>query len=90
MRTSATTTHRTAALSCGPCVVLLFTPSRRVDTNCTTPSRIPTVNGNTVRSYSTCTHGQQPAAKGSLTTVSRSDIRLIQYLDSLAWSGGGS
>jgi hypothetical protein len=30
------------------------------------------------------THGQQSAAKGSLTTVSRSDIRLIQYLDSSA------
>jgi hypothetical protein len=47
----------------------------RVDTKCTTPSRIPTVNGNTVRSLST--HGQQSAAKGSSTTVSRSDIRLI-------------
>jgi hypothetical protein len=42
----------------------------RVDTKCTTPSRIPTVNGNTVRSLST--HGQQSAAKGSSTTVSRS------------------
>jgi hypothetical protein len=30
------------------------------------------------------THGQQSAAKGSSTTVSRSDIRLIQYLDSSA------
>jgi hypothetical protein len=34
---------------------------------------------NTVLSFST--HGQQSAAKGSLTTVSRSDIRLIQYVD---------
>jgi hypothetical protein len=42
----------------------------------------PTVNGDTVRSFST--HGHQSAAKGSLTTVSRSDIRLIQYFDSLA------
>jgi hypothetical protein len=31
-------------------------------------SLIPTVDGNTVRSFST--HGQQPAAKGSSTTVS--------------------
>jgi hypothetical protein len=48
----------------------------------TTPSMIPTVNGNTVLSFST--HGQQSAAKGSSTTVSRSDIRLIQHLDSSA------
>jgi hypothetical protein len=54
----------------------------KVDTNCTAPSLIPTVNGNTVRSFST--HGQQSTSKGSLTTVSRSDIRLIQYLDSSA------
>jgi hypothetical protein len=34
------------------------------------------------------THGQQSAAKGSSTTVSRSDIRLIQYLDSFgSWFG---
>jgi hypothetical protein len=52
----------------------------KVDTKCTAPSRIPRVNGNAVRSFST--HGQQSAAKGSLTTVSRSDIRLIRYLDS--------
>jgi hypothetical protein len=45
-------------------------------------SLIPTVNGNTVRSFST--HGHQSAAQGSPTTVSRSDIRLIQYLDSSA------
>jgi hypothetical protein len=44
----------------------------KVDTKCTTPSLIPTVDGNTVRSFST--HGQQSAAKGSSTTVSRSDI----------------
>jgi hypothetical protein len=49
---------------------------------CTAPSLIPTVNGNTVRSFST--HGQQSAAQGSSTTVSRSDLRLIQYLDSSA------
>jgi hypothetical protein len=54
----------------------------KVDTNCTAPSLIPTVNGNTVRSFST--HGQKSAAKGRSTTVSRSDIRLIQYLDSSA------
>jgi hypothetical protein len=33
------------------------------------------LNGNTVRSFST--HGHQSAAKGSSTTVSRSDIRFI-------------
>jgi hypothetical protein len=44
----------------------------KVDTSCTAPL-IPTVNGNTVRSFST--HGHQSAAKGSSTTVSRSDIR---------------
>jgi hypothetical protein len=43
----------------------------KVDTKCTAPSLIPTVNGNTVRSFST--HGQQSAAQGSSTTVSRSD-----------------
>jgi hypothetical protein len=48
----------------------------------TAPSLIPTLYGNTVRSFST--HGQQSAAKGSSTTVSRSDIRLIQHLDSSA------
>jgi hypothetical protein len=37
---------------------------------------------NMVRSFST--PGQQSAAKGSSTTVSRSDIRLIQYFDSSA------
>jgi hypothetical protein len=41
-----------------------------------------TVNGNTVRSFST--HGQLSAAQGSSTTVSRSGIRLIQHLDSSA------
>jgi hypothetical protein len=51
----------------------------KVDTNCNAPSLIPTVNGNTVRSFST--HGQQSAAQGSSATVSRSDIRLIQYFD---------
>jgi hypothetical protein len=53
-----------------------------VDTKCTTPSLIPTVNANTVRSFSS--HGHQSAANGSSTTVSRSDTRLIQYLDSSA------
>jgi hypothetical protein len=52
------------------------------DTNCAAPSLIPTVNGNTVLSFST--HGQQSAANGSLTTVARSDIRLIQRSDSSA------
>ena len=56
----------------------------KVDTICTAPSLIPTINGNTVRSFSTGTHGQQSAAQGSSTTVSRSDIRLIQHLDSSA------
>jgi hypothetical protein len=54
----------------------------QVDTKCTTLSLIPRVNGNTARSFST--HGQQSAAKGSLTIVSRSDIRLIQRKDSSA------
>jgi hypothetical protein len=48
-----------------------------MDTKCTTPSLIPTVNGNTVRSFST--HGQLSAAQGSSATVARSDIRLINY-----------
>jgi hypothetical protein len=52
----------------------------KVDTNCTAPSLIPTYNGNTVRSFST--HGQLSAAQGSSTSVSRSDIRFIQHLDS--------
>jgi hypothetical protein len=64
------------------CVCAEMTTLPKVDTNCTAPSRIPTVNGNTVRSFST--HGHQSAAKGSLTTVSRSDIRIIQHLDSSA------
>jgi hypothetical protein len=51
----------------------------KLDTKCTTPSLIPTVDGNTVRSF--CTHGQLSADQGSSTTVSRSDIRLIQHLD---------
>jgi hypothetical protein len=55
-------------------------PPTQVETNCTALSLIPTVNGNMVRSFST--HGHQSAAKGSLTTVSCSDIRLIQHLDS--------
>jgi hypothetical protein len=46
------------------------------------PTPCPTLNGHTVRSFPT--HGQQSAAKGSSTTASRSDIRLIQYLDSSA------
>jgi hypothetical protein len=55
----------------------------KVDTNCTAPSLTPTVNGNTVRSFST--HEQLSAAQGSSTTaVSLYDIRLIQYLDSSA------
>jgi hypothetical protein len=54
----------------------------KVDTKCTAPSLMPTVSGNTVLSFST--HGHQSAAKGSSTTVSRSDIRLIQHFDSSA------
>jgi hypothetical protein len=45
-------------------------------------SLIPTLNGNTVRGFST--HGHLSAAQGSLTTVSRSDIRLTQHFDSSA------
>jgi hypothetical protein len=47
-------------------------PLPKVDTSCTALSLMPTVNGNTVRSFST--HGHQSAAKGSSTTVSRSGI----------------
>jgi hypothetical protein len=43
------------------------------------PSLTPTVDGHAVSSFST--HGHQSAAKGSSTTVSRSDIRLIQRFD---------
>jgi hypothetical protein len=71
-----------------PCSSLLNTPRAvfKVDTNCTAPSLIPTVNGNTVRSFST--HGQLSAAQGSSTTVSDSDIRLTQPFDSSAhWFG---
>jgi hypothetical protein len=57
-------------------------PSHPMRATRTTLSLIPTVNGNTVRSFPT--HGQQSAAKGSSTTVSRSDIRSIQHLDSSA------
>jgi hypothetical protein len=51
----------------------------KVDTKCTALSLIPTVNDNTLLSFST--HGQLSAAQGSPTTVSGSDIRLIQHLD---------
>jgi hypothetical protein len=62
----------------------------KVDTKCTAPSLVPTVNGNKVRSLST--HGHLSAAQGSSTNVSRSDIRLIQHFDSslMVWSGGSS
>jgi hypothetical protein len=40
---------------------------REFNTNCTTPSLAPTVNGNTVRNFPT--HGQLSAAQGSPTTV---------------------
>jgi hypothetical protein len=55
----------------------------------TTPSLMPTVNGNTVLSFST--HGQQSAAQGSSTTVSRSDIRSFNIWTPrlLVWSGSG-
>jgi hypothetical protein len=49
----------------------------KMDTNCTTLSLIPTVIENTVCSFST--HGQQSAAKGSSTAVSRSHIRFNQH-----------
>jgi hypothetical protein len=49
-----------------------------VDTRCTTSSLTPTVDGNTVRSFSA------HSAQASSTTVSRADIRLIQHLDSSA------
>jgi hypothetical protein len=52
----------------------------KVDTICTALSLMPTVHVNTVRSFST--HGHQSAAKGSSTTVSRSDIRLIHFFNS--------
>jgi hypothetical protein len=61
---------------------LQWIATRTVDVVTPSPSLIPTVNGNTVRSFST--HGQQSAAKGSSATVSRSDIRIIQHLDSSA------
>ena len=56
---------------------------------CTAPSLIPTVNGNTVRSFST--HGQLSAAQGGPTTVSRSEhpINITYMLDSSAlWFDG--
>jgi hypothetical protein len=40
-----------------------MTTLRKVDANCTAPSLIPTVNGDTVRSFST--HEHQSAAKGA-------------------------
>jgi hypothetical protein len=58
--------HPHSPLLTGSLFVMTALP--KVDTKCTTPSLIPTVNGNTVRSFST--HGQQSAAKGSSTTVS--------------------
>jgi hypothetical protein len=55
----------------------------KMDTKCTTPSLIPTVNGNTVRSfpYARTTVRSERKLK---TTVSRSDIQLIKHLDSSA------
>jgi hypothetical protein len=52
-----------------------MTTLRKVDTSCTALSLMPTIIGNTVRSFST--HGHQSAAEGSSSTASRSDIRLI-------------
>ena len=74
-KTGFALTHKMMALLVKHRVVRLPTPGggAKVDTNCTAPSLIPTVNGNTVRSLST--HGQQSAAKGSSTTVSRTAIR---------------
>jgi hypothetical protein len=51
----------------------LHPPSPRSHEMQHTVSLIPTVNANTVRSFSS--HGQQSAANGSSTTVSRSDTR---------------
>jgi hypothetical protein len=75
-------TRAAVASSAAPVVAVCSAGNTHPGERCTTPSLIPTVYGNTVRSFST--HGHQSAAQGSLTTVSRSDIRLIQHLDSSA------
>jgi hypothetical protein len=56
-----------------------MTAPPKLGTSCTALSLIPTVNGNTVRSFST--HGQQSAAKGS--------TGLFDF-SALVWSGGGA
>jgi hypothetical protein len=56
-----------------------MTAPPKLDTSCTALSLIPTVNGNTVRSFST--HGQQSAAKGS--------SGLFDF-SALVWSGDGA
>jgi hypothetical protein len=49
----------------------------KVDAQCTAPSLIPTVNGNTVRSFPT--HGQPSAAKGSSRPRSHALTTPITY-----------
>jgi hypothetical protein len=66
---------------------LALTPVAAKTLTCTALYLITSLNGNTVRNFPT--HGQLSAAKGGSATVSRSDIRLIQYLDSSAlWFDG--
>jgi hypothetical protein len=57
-------------------------PSTRLSTCAILSARWALPRHHTVRSFSS--HGQQSAAQGSSTNVSRSDVRLIQYLDSSA------
>jgi hypothetical protein len=67
--------RRSAQPSSGFDAMMLLSSARaevtalpKVDTKCTTPSLIPTVTGNTVRSFST--HRQQSATKGSSRPLS--------------------
>ena len=55
------------------------TKKLKMDTDCTALSLIPTVNGNTVRSFNYARTTVR--SQGGSSTVSRSDIRLIQHLD---------
>jgi hypothetical protein len=56
----------------------------KVDTRCTTPSLIPTVNANTVRSFP---YARTKARSERKHDHSRSDIQLIQHLDLGSWFG---
>jgi hypothetical protein len=58
----------------------------KVDTNCTAPSLIPTVDGNTVRSFSGTDNS--PQRKEAQPLSHGSDIRLIQHLDASALGFG--